>query len=313
MRPRGAVALLWMACASAHATLPGGVARAFADAGIPLSGVSVVVRESGQPQPLFTHDPDANGGLAGRRLREGRQLVADLRCTKCHAAPATPAGMPELSADAPALTNVANRLNADWVAAWVADPKSFRKDAHMPRVLRDAAASKDVAAYLATLGIDAEWRAIDPTLAPAGGQLFASLNCAACHLAPDARWCFGATGARRIPVTISTASSSNAAPSTSCSTTCRSPSPAGCILGIQTATSGNAPGPIARRNCRRTSTSVWTSATRTNPTAERCTSSGGGSLLDEIGERLRIEASNGSPHRRAARDRAPGARGPMGS
>ena len=58
MRPRGAVALLWMACASAHATLPGGVARAFADAGIPLSGVSVVVRESGQPQALFTHDPD---------------------------------------------------------------------------------------------------------------------------------------------------------------------------------------------------------------------------------------------------------------
>ena len=58
MRPRGAVALLWMACASAHATLPGGVARAFADAGIPLSGVSVVVRESGQPQAIFTHDPD---------------------------------------------------------------------------------------------------------------------------------------------------------------------------------------------------------------------------------------------------------------
>ena len=144
------------------------------------------LRSESIPPTVFTHDPDANGGLAGRRLREGRQLVADLRCTKCHAAPATPAGMPELSADAPALTNVANRLNADWVAAWVADPKSFRKDAHMPRVLRDAAASKDVAAYLATLGIDAEWRAIDPTLAPAGGQLFASLNCVACHLAPDA-------------------------------------------------------------------------------------------------------------------------------
>jgi len=51
-------ALVFFACASAHATLPGGVARAFHEAGIPLSGVSIVVRESGQPQPLFTHDPN---------------------------------------------------------------------------------------------------------------------------------------------------------------------------------------------------------------------------------------------------------------
>jgi D-alanyl-D-alanine carboxypeptidase/D-alanyl-D-alanine-endopeptidase (penicillin-binding protein 4) len=55
---RLAVAWLGIACASAHATLPGGVARAFHDAGIPLSAVSVIVRESGQPQALFTHDPD---------------------------------------------------------------------------------------------------------------------------------------------------------------------------------------------------------------------------------------------------------------
>ena len=47
-----------MMCASAQAALPGGVARAFHDAGIPLTAVSVVVRESGQPQPLFSHDAD---------------------------------------------------------------------------------------------------------------------------------------------------------------------------------------------------------------------------------------------------------------
>jgi D-alanyl-D-alanine carboxypeptidase/D-alanyl-D-alanine-endopeptidase (penicillin-binding protein 4) len=53
-------AALWLcfACMPAHATLPGGVARAFHEAGIPLASVSVIVRESGQPQPLFTHDPD---------------------------------------------------------------------------------------------------------------------------------------------------------------------------------------------------------------------------------------------------------------
>jgi D-alanyl-D-alanine carboxypeptidase/D-alanyl-D-alanine-endopeptidase (penicillin-binding protein 4) len=51
-------ALLAVACAGAHAALPGGVARAFHEAGVPLSAVSVVVRESGQPQPLFVHDPN---------------------------------------------------------------------------------------------------------------------------------------------------------------------------------------------------------------------------------------------------------------
>jgi len=55
---RIAAALVWIACASAQAALPGAVVRAFSDAGIPLSGVSIVVRESGQPQALFTHDPD---------------------------------------------------------------------------------------------------------------------------------------------------------------------------------------------------------------------------------------------------------------
>ena len=55
---RIACAALFVACASAHAALPGGVARAFHDAGIPLSGVSVVVRESGQPQAIFSHDPN---------------------------------------------------------------------------------------------------------------------------------------------------------------------------------------------------------------------------------------------------------------
>ncbi|MFO1415209.1 MAG: D-alanyl-D-alanine carboxypeptidase/D-alanyl-D-alanine-endopeptidase [Burkholderiales bacterium] len=43
---------------AAHAALPSGVARAFTSNGIPLSAVSVVVREAGQPTPLFTHDAE---------------------------------------------------------------------------------------------------------------------------------------------------------------------------------------------------------------------------------------------------------------
>jgi serine-type D-Ala-D-Ala carboxypeptidase/endopeptidase (penicillin-binding protein 4) len=54
-------ALLALAAAftvPAHAALPGGVARAFTDAGVPLASVAVVVREAGQPRPLFAHDAD---------------------------------------------------------------------------------------------------------------------------------------------------------------------------------------------------------------------------------------------------------------
>ena len=40
----------------AQATLPGGVARAFHEAGIPLCSVALVVREAGAPHPLFAHD-----------------------------------------------------------------------------------------------------------------------------------------------------------------------------------------------------------------------------------------------------------------
>lgn len=43
---------------TAHATLPGGVARAFHEAGIPLASVAIVVRESGHPQPLFAQDAE---------------------------------------------------------------------------------------------------------------------------------------------------------------------------------------------------------------------------------------------------------------
>ncbi len=42
----------------AHPALPGAVAGAFRDAGIPLGNVAVVVREAGMPSALFAHDAD---------------------------------------------------------------------------------------------------------------------------------------------------------------------------------------------------------------------------------------------------------------
>ena len=143
------------------------------------------LRPEAIPPTAFTHDPSAKDEAQGRLVREGRQLLADLRCTKCHGTPATPSGMPELAADAPSLTDVGDRLQIHWLSRWVGDPKLMRADAHMPRVALPPYAAWDVAGYLSSLRAG-QPRAIDPKLAPRGGQLFASLNCVGCHTPPDA-------------------------------------------------------------------------------------------------------------------------------
>ena len=140
------------------------------------------------PPTTFTHNASAKAVAEGARLREGRQLLADLRCAKCHDAGPLPGGaMPELAMDSPSLAVAGARLNPGWVAAWVENPRAFRKDAHMPRVLADPKQAADIAAYLATLDSAAPVsNAPGADLVTRGGQLFSSLMCAACHTAPDA-------------------------------------------------------------------------------------------------------------------------------
>ena len=52
----------------ADAALPRAVARAFLDAGIPLSAVSVYVREAGGARPLMSHRPGKPLNPASTRL-----------------------------------------------------------------------------------------------------------------------------------------------------------------------------------------------------------------------------------------------------
>ncbi len=54
---RLALGLLCLAAVAARAELPRPVTRAFLDAGVPLSGVSIVVQEAGTARALFSHQP----------------------------------------------------------------------------------------------------------------------------------------------------------------------------------------------------------------------------------------------------------------
>jgi mono/diheme cytochrome c family protein len=163
------------------------------------------------PPTVFTHDAGLAAFAEAQRVREGRMLLAELRCTRCHAAPAPDPTkpqapgyiglMPELEMDAPSLTEAGARLNRDWMAAWIDNPRALHAGAHMPQVFTSQGAGKnpkgidprsvDVATYLASLSAKGQ---ADPAVAPqaggdavrAGGVLFTHLNCVACHMLPDA-------------------------------------------------------------------------------------------------------------------------------
>lgn len=158
------------------------------------------------PATVFTHDPAAPATAQGRLLREGRQLIADLRCTKCHSAgeaseqASNGSGFPELAMDAPSFKDIGTRLTRDWMAAWIHDPHVMRADAHMAKVFHagnlpagtaaDAdTRAADVAAFLTTLGgnpTDGPGPAPtpDPATVEAGHRLYTALACVACHVPP---------------------------------------------------------------------------------------------------------------------------------
>jgi mono/diheme cytochrome c family protein len=148
------------------------------------------------PEPVqptvLSHDVGDRVLREAARLREGRELLANLRCGNCHAMQAAAGkglAMVELQGDAPDLSDAGSRLKQGWMAAWIAEPKKWRADASMPRVFHSAQGTEagDVAAYLATLGKPmTEGSKADDEMVTQGSQLFAGLGCIACHTKPDA-------------------------------------------------------------------------------------------------------------------------------
>ncbi|MEX2215752.1 MAG: c-type cytochrome [Phycisphaeraceae bacterium] len=149
------------------------------------------------PPMVFTHDPSRLRLSAA--IRDGRELFATMRCTKCHDAgdllkdKKATALMPELNIDAPSLADAGVRLGVPWMAHWIANPKHFRADASMPSLLPSVEGKVpqeawDIAAYLDTLGQKPPVQKRVPDskeLIAAGGDLFASLGCIGCHTLPD--------------------------------------------------------------------------------------------------------------------------------
>ena len=137
------------------------------------------------PPKYLKHAPNEN--LAkGKALRRGRQLAAEHRCFKCHAADAPVKGMPELAMDAPTFEGIGSRRCVDWMADWVLYPKKLRPSAKMPAMLHEATAESDARAIAAYLGSLKSGQPVKPVPVDAdaisdGQALYKQLNCAACH------------------------------------------------------------------------------------------------------------------------------------
>lgn len=148
------------------------------------------------PPKFLSHAPEDPVLAKATELRRGRELVAALKCTKCHA-PSTPldatTAMPELSYEAPSLLDIGTRLEPGWIARWLEDPKALRPSARMPKLLgaaNPAGDARDIAAFLVAFGKKPENvapPAATPEQVAAGGKHFAALGCIGCHTKPDDR------------------------------------------------------------------------------------------------------------------------------
>lgn len=158
----------------------------WAPSGKQLSPVTLVTK-----QIQLTHDSTDAVLLAHRAVRQGRELVASLRCMACHQG--VTGSMPEMTEDAPNLVDLKSRLNQTWVAYWISNPRALRPTAMMPCLFHSSAKQDgepviddragDIAAYL-TAADAPEVPAADPVVAAHGARLFTGLGCVGCHVAP---------------------------------------------------------------------------------------------------------------------------------
>jgi len=119
-------------------------------------------------------------------MRDGFSLFLEHRCARCHETGISSNGTPDLNMDAPALDGIGSRLREDWLARWIADPRSIRPDTHMPqiRIASRAENARAIAAFLASTGTNANVTT-EPKLTSVeikkAESLFEGQHCDACH------------------------------------------------------------------------------------------------------------------------------------
>ncbi|MGJ8680814.1 c-type cytochrome [Paraglaciecola sp.] len=118
-----------------------------------------------------------------QKLRDKRSFVANKRCFNCHISN-VPLNMPEFAQDSPSLTNIGNRLTQSWLTEWIANPKKYKHNTNMPKLVSPEEA-KHIAAYLAGKTESKVNQDINGNKVQGQG-LFYDLGCIGCHTRPEA-------------------------------------------------------------------------------------------------------------------------------
>ncbi|MCA9166629.1 MAG: c-type cytochrome, partial [Planctomycetales bacterium] len=143
------------------------------------------------PPAMWLYDVNDPELLHWQSLRQGRELYADLRCWACHGDRGE--RLLEIGRAGPSLVDVAERLDRNWIAAWLAEPAQLHGDRTMPELLVGSLEQRrqqavDLAAFL-TSGQSND--ALQGTLngvternarrESEGRELFERVGCIACH------------------------------------------------------------------------------------------------------------------------------------
>lgn len=119
----------------------------------------------------------------GELLWEGRRLFGNLGCYGCH--DTVGFGEDKHRMIGPSLKNLKNKVKAEWITAWIKDPKTFRPTTLMPDFRFSDEESQAIAAYLwqhaDEKGLYGEMPALDEEQLAQGDFLFEQVGCMACH------------------------------------------------------------------------------------------------------------------------------------
>jgi mono/diheme cytochrome c family protein len=134
--------------------------------------------------------PELAGGP--ELVARGKALVDSIGCRACHAfAPDEVAGQLGANKDiVPNLARIAEKTDAQWLYAWLRNPRGYSAVARMPSLRLSDDEARAITAYLTTLGEkeaeppDLEAQLADPNNVAAGEKLVRKYGCFGCHDIP---------------------------------------------------------------------------------------------------------------------------------
>lgn len=124
------------------------------------------------PEKFKSGDPD-----------KGKELFESIGCQACHKLK----GIGELFA--PNLSNIGEKVSADWLVSWLSSPRDYNHQSTMPDMRLDVEQASNIASYLIQFGKPVkipgiERRLKDPARVELGEKLVRNRGCFACHSIP---------------------------------------------------------------------------------------------------------------------------------